>query len=146
MVNQSRYLLTLMFALFSVVAFGQNFKPDDERINKSGVGKLIFVTPGNAGCEAGEALAKKDIADDIPFLCLAGGIAPMAFMPTDSLFEQKYNVHYYEFGCSPADNTCMMSYNAKVFAHLQKLHGIYWWKTVRKDVIGFKEWKKSAKL
>ena len=39
-----------------------------------------------------------------------------------------------------------MAYNARIFRYLQRNHAKSWWKLIRKDVVGFEEWKKSAKL
>ena len=105
--------------------------------------KLIFATPANGRCEEAVRLAEKDIANKMPFLCLFGSIAPMVFMPSDSLFEAKFQVHYYEYGCSPAENVCMVTYNSRVFTYLSDRYGARWMKLVRKDAVGLKEWKKS---
>jgi hypothetical protein len=124
-------------------AFGQAGKLTDAEIGNAGPSKLIFATATNAGCDSAKALAEKDIANNLPFLCLSGGIAPMVFVPTDYQFEQKFQVHYYEFGCSPAENACMVSYNSRIFTYLSDKYGNQWLKLVRKDAVGLKEWKKS---
>ena len=39
-----------------------------------------------------------------------------------------------------------MAYNVRIFRYLQRNYAKAWWKSIRKDTVGFKEWKKSVKL
>jgi hypothetical protein len=38
-----------------------------------------------------------------------------------------------------------MAYNARIFRYLQRNYAKTWWESIRKDTVGFKEWKKSIK-
>ena len=53
-------------------------------------------------------------------------------------FEKKYNIEYYDFGCTPPNEECVIQYNKTIFANLDKKYGRKWRKEVRKDVIGLK--------
>lgn len=136
-------VITVVLGFISAKAFGQVVKLTEAEIGNAGPSKLIFATPTNARCEAAGQLAEKDIANNLPFICLAGGIAPMVIVPSDSQFEEKFQVHYYEYGCSPADSVCIVAYNSHVFTYLSDRYGTRWIKLVRKDAVGLKEWKKS---
>lgn len=137
-----RYVVaTAALSSASVLAFGQQPVLTDAQINAAGPSKLMFAAIGNEACDAASQLAEKDIANNLLFLCLSGGIAPIAIMPADKQFEQKFQVHYYEYGCSSPEQVCMVMYNKRVFAYLSGKYGNGWMKRVRKDVVGFKEWK-----
>ena len=112
----------------------------DEQLNNPGPSKLIFVTD----IKEAEKVAKLDIENGKPFLLLMGGIAP-TITSTDPLFEKKYGIHFYEFGCTGPENEIIIAYNKIIFEHLNKTHKNNWIKEVREDVIGFKEWKKNKK-
>ena len=139
-------IITVAFGFLSAGAFGQAVALTDAQIGNSGPSKLIFATLNNGRCEVAVQLAEKDIANKLPFLCLFGSIAPTVMVPSDFQFEQKFQVHYYEYGCSPAENVCMVAYNVRIFRYLQRNYAKAWWKSIRKDTVGFKEWKKSVKL
>lgn len=96
-----------------------------------------------AGCGAADSLAKVDIEKQLPFLLLSGGIAPVAYMPTDAVVEQKFQFHYYEFGCSSPEEACVLGYNQRIFAYLTSKYGKKWLKAVRPDVLGLKSWKSA---
>ena len=56
-------------------------------------------------------------------------------------FEDKYNIKFYEQGC--IGSNCAKEYNEIIFDYLFKKYGKKWTKQIRKDVIGFKNWKKQ---
>jgi hypothetical protein len=96
----------------------------------------VFVTTINEARE----LAKTDIENNMPFLLLRSGIAPVVFS-ADSAFESKYNVYYYEDGCTGPDYSLTEEYNFVVLDHLQKTYGKEWKRKIRKDVVGYKKWR-----
>ncbi|ALJ00736.1 FEKKY domain-containing protein [Rufibacter tibetensis] len=132
-----KYLfLAGLLILISFVGFGQSRKLTDADINNSGAIKLVFVTTVDEARE----LADKDIKNDVPFLLLRSGIAPVVYS-TDSTFERKYNVFYLEDGCTGPEYTLTEEYNFVILDHLQKAYGNDWKRKVRKDVMGYKNWR-----
>ena len=131
-------IITILLVVLSLVSFGQSKQLTDKDYNNSGAIKLIFVTT------IGEAqkLAQTDIDKGIPFLLLQSGIAPVIYT-TDSLFENKFKVYYYEKGCTGPDYEMMKAYNQTVFEFMDIEYGKKWRKSVRKDVIGLKKWKRK---
>ena len=131
-------LITLILTAQYLIAFGQTRVLTDADYNKSGAIKLTFVT------EISEAknLARQDIDKGTPFLLLQSGIAPVVYT-TDSIFENKFRVYYYEQGCTGPDNELMKAYNIEIFKYLDEQFGKKWRKSIRKDVIGFKKWKRK---
>ncbi|WP_221417950.1 hypothetical protein, partial [Fulvivirga kasyanovii] len=109
-----------------------------EQLNNSGPSKLTFVTDINKAAE----LAKLDIQNGIPFLLLKGGIAPTV-IGTDPEFEKKYEIYFYEYGCTGPEHEIIIAYNEMIFDFLTMKYGKEWLKEVRKDVIGLKNWKKK---
>ena len=87
-------------------------------------------------------LAQLDIDKGTPFLLLQSGIAPIVYT-TDSIFENKFRVYYSEQGCTGPDNELMKAYNIEIFKYLDEQFGKKWRKSIRKDVIGFKKWKRK---
>jgi hypothetical protein len=138
-----RFVWASLFTLLSTTAFGQ-LQPrlTDAELSTTGPAKLLFAAMV-AGCGVADSLAKTDIGRQQPFLLLAGGIAPLAYMPTDSLVEQKYRFRYYEYGCSPPEEACVLAYNQRVFAYLTATHGKRWLKAVRPDVVGLRAWRRT---
>jgi hypothetical protein len=98
---------------------------------------LTFVT------EISEAkdLAQQDVDKGTPFLLIQSGIAPVVYS-TDSIFENKFQVYFYEKGCTGPDNELMKAYNIEIFKCFDEEYGKKWRKSIRKDVIGFKKWKR----
>ena len=134
-------LSTGLLMLLSVAAFGQyQAKLSDAQLNAAGPSKMLFAAIVTT-CGVADSLAKADISHDMPFLLLAGGIAPVAYMPADALVEQKFQFHYYEYGCSSPEEECLLGYNQRVFAYLTDRYGKQWLKAVRQDIVGLKEWK-----
>lgn len=131
-------LITLILTVQCLIAFGQKRVLTDADYNNSGAIKLTFVT------DIAEAkdLAQQDIDKGTPFLLLQSGIAPVVYT-TDSIFENKFRVYYYEQGCTGPDTKLMKTYNVEIFKYLDEQFGKKWRKSIRRDVIGFKKWKRK---
>ncbi|HEX8348512.1 MAG TPA: hypothetical protein VF598_01000, partial [Hymenobacter sp.] len=126
-----------------LVAFGQESRAIDAQTSIPALTQLLFVPSVDCATQ-GSRLAEDDLAKGAPILLLQSGISPAVYT-ADNAFEQKFGVRYFDEGCSAPSRECMIAYNARVFKYLQRNYAKAWWKEVRKDVIGFKEWKKSAK-
>ncbi|RZA00621.1 MAG: carboxypeptidase regulatory-like domain-containing protein [Sphingobacteriaceae bacterium] len=87
------------------------------------------------GCEVNSEVAQEDIKNNTLKLLLAGGIAPVYYEGQEK-FEKKFNINYYEYGCTPPEMKCLRGYNKETFKHLDKKYGKRWRKEVRPDVIG----------
>ena len=146
-----KFIITFVIGFFALtlsaqtdeeetVIFSRIGELSDEQLNNSGASKLTFVTDEKEA----EKMARLDIQNGIPFLLLMGGIAP-TIIATDPQFEKKYEIYFYEFGCTGPENEILVAYNKIIFEHLNKTHGKDWIKEVRDDVIGFKEWKRNYK-
>lgn len=131
-------VLSLIFLATAVHVLAQAPQITTEQLNSSGASKLYFA----ADVERAQELAQEDIQRKLPFLLLRSGEAPVVYMQ-DSIFERKYQVFYYEYGCLAPDQEFMEAYNAVVFDHLEEHYGRKWKSTIRKDVVGLKSWKKE---
>lgn len=101
--------------------------------------KEIWVfLPGT--CSVNEQIANLEIKQGQPRLLLIGGIAPAIVVGQED-FENRFNVKYYDFGCTPPDLKCVTDYNKVVFNYLDNAYGTKWRKRVRKDVIGYSDGK-----
>jgi len=120
--------------------FGQNRELTDEEYNNSTAVKMTFVNPET--CEEINEWIKADFNNKNVYLFLQGGIAPVAYT-TDKEFENKYGIYFYDFGCVPPSERCVIEYNSRVFDYLTKEYGKKWKREIRNDVIGFKEWKRK---
>lgn len=121
--------------LLSLICWGQNPKLTNEQYNSSGAIKLIFVD----NIKQADSLAKLDINKGIPFLLLQSGISQVIYT-TDSIFEDKYKVYYFESGCTGAEEILASEYNKTIFEFLRSKYGRKWMREIRKDVIGYKKW------
>lgn len=133
-----KFITILPLLILSAFTYGQSKRLTDEQINKSGAKRLIFVE----NLRQAKDLAKADIADGIPFLLLASGISPKVFS-TDSQFEKDYNVNYLESGCTGPSEEFAVEYDKVIFGYLTEKNGKNWTRKIRKDVIGFKDFKKQ---
>lgn len=124
----------------SFSALGYDNKDTTVTIVNSNINNLIFSV--HTDCysfpEVNSEMALKDIKEGKPKLLLAGGIAPVVYT-TDNDFSNKYKVSFYDYGCSPARQECMLAYNTTIFNYLDKTYGTKWRKKVRQDVIGLKD-------
>ncbi|MDD5150861.1 MAG: hypothetical protein PHC28_10365 [Flavobacterium sp.] len=126
----------LIFLFLSNLAFGQSKKLSDEDINNSGASRINFIE----NCNEVEKLAEIDIKNETIILFLQSGEAPIIYYK-DETFKKKYNVFFYEQGC--IGSNCTKEYNKIIFNYLLNKYGKKWIKQIRKDVIGFKDWKKQ---
>ena len=134
----------LILIIFTLPCFAQGgSKIDrDQLVNESKVTHLVFAVSVNHATE----LSLTDISNGTPFLILQSGIAPTVY-PGDSAFEKSYNVNYYESGCTGAKLELVEQYNATVFNYLvENYPKTKWKKEMRKDVIGWKKWKRKIRF
>lgn len=121
-----------------VMCWGRICELTDKQLNKCGPIKLTFAkSPDEA-----EEFANEDIANGTIFLLLAGGISA-TIITTDAAFERKYDIYFNEFGCTGPEYELITAYNSVVFEHLTQQYGKRWYKEIRKDVVGLKDWKKK---
>lgn len=131
-------LLIGLFFIQTLFVFGQSRILTDEDYNNSGAIKLKFATTKSEAIE----LAKFDIEKGTPFILLQSGIAPVVYA-TDSVFENKFKVYYYEQGCVGPDYELMKEYNYVIFKYLADTYGKKWRSEIRKDAIGLRQWKRE---
>ncbi|PPK93683.1 hypothetical protein LY01_02466 [Nonlabens xylanidelens] len=86
--------------------------------------------------------AINDIKSNNTTLLLASGIAPVS-ISSDTDFEKKYNLSFYEYGCTPPEFKVILAYNNVMFDHMLKLYGTKWITEIREDIAGFKNWKEN---
>ena len=130
-------ILTILLLTVASLSFGQTGELPFDEYATSGAKKLIFESEISRAQE----LARNDIQRGIPFLLVQSGIAPRVYT-TDSLFENRFKVYYHELGCTGPDEELINAYNIEIFIFLDKMYGKEWRKSIRKDVIGFKSWKR----
>jgi len=134
---------TLFLALIYQNSSAQVKKITDILLNKSTFNKIRFEDP--ARCDSIEKWAKSDIDNQTVFLFIQSGIAPVLYK-ADSIFENKYGVYFADFGdVSIADESCIVKYDFLIFNYLTAKYSNRWTKEIRKDVIGFKDWKKKRR-
>lgn len=132
------YSILIILFIQTLLSFGQTRMISDKEYSSSGAINLMFATSKQEAVD----LANKDINQDLPFLFIQSGIAPIIY-ETDRLFENKYKAYYYEQGCTAPDLHLMIEYNKIIFQHLTIKYKKKWQNEIRKDVIGFKEWKRN---
>jgi hypothetical protein len=89
-------------------------------------------------------IAVQDIQERKAKLYIVGGVAPMIY-DDQAQFEERFGIKYFDTGCDATFEECMAQYNLTIFAELDRKFGKSWRKEVRKDVLGFKKWKKKRK-
>jgi len=127
--------INLILLILSNFCFSQT-NQFDESFKKSHLSIILMEND----CEKVVDLIKADIKNNSIFILLQGGIVPIRYSD-DSDFEKKYNILFYEQGC--VGSQCAEFYNFLIFDYLYKTYGKKWIKEIRKDAIGFKEWKKQ---
>ena len=131
-------IITILLLTGPILSFGQAQELTSDDYNNSGAIKLIFETE----ISRAQDLAKKDIEKGIPFLLIRSGVAPVVYT-TDSVFENRFKVYYYELGCTGPNYELMIAYNIEIFKFLDKEFGKEWRRSIRKDIIGFKKWERK---
>ena len=129
-----KFLVAFLF-IFNF-SFCQEQEEADYKYNNSGASKTIITD----NCSEVKNYAEADIENNNIFIFIQGGIAPVIYS-TDKDFENKYKIHFNDLGC--IGSKCAETYNHFIFDHLYKTFGKKWMKTIRKDTIGFKSWKKE---
>ncbi|PTR01089.1 hypothetical protein C8P68_101320 [Mucilaginibacter yixingensis] len=132
--------ITAMLLLIFQTVHSQSHQLSDDELNNSTFVKMAFADTAR-NCESMDEWFKKDVKKGTIFLFLQGGIVPAIYL-SDKKFEDKYNVHFEDFGCSAPDYQCITRYNIHAFQYLTNLYGKKWMKEIRKDVIGFSTWQK----
>ncbi|WP_439184153.1 carboxypeptidase-like regulatory domain-containing protein [Carboxylicivirga taeanensis] len=87
-----------------------------------------------ASCEYSKEQADNDWKNGMAKLLIIGSIAPIANTPEDKLFEKKYGVEFYDFGCTPPIDECIKLYNEGIFELLDKKFETNWRNKIRTDV------------
>jgi hypothetical protein len=87
-----------------------------------------------------EELALKEVAKDSARLLLVGSISPIGNSSEDFDFEKEFKINYFDFGCTPPCEECILLYNRAIFKHLDQKYGKSWRAEIRPNVIGFKEY------
>lgn len=113
--------------------FDTTFSLGAERVKE-----IWIFLPGP--CNVNAEIANLEIKQGQPRLLLIGGIVPAIVVGQED-FEKRFNIKYYDFGCTPPDRKCVTSYNKIVFNHLDQVYGKKWRKKVRRDVIGYSDEK-----
>lgn len=123
--KNKHYLMELFSFLYGKVII------EFETQNEDQLTKTFEVIPN---CDFDGETAKNEWKNKSAKLYLIGSISPIANSKNDKKFEKKYNIQYFDFGCTPAPSDCIKEYNEKIFELLDKKYGKEWRKVVRKDV------------
>jgi hypothetical protein len=86
------------------------------------------------------SMAHDDIHTGKAFLLLSSGLAPN-INSTDIIFENKYNVYYYDYGCVSPSSATIEAYNEVIFCHLTNNYGKGWMTEIRTDVPCIQNWE-----
>lgn len=116
-----------------VTSFGYNKIDTTLHLREQSNIELNFILP--VDCIFNKESAEEDIKSQTPKLLLIGGFAPISNSEEDYLFEKKYQVKYFDFGCNPDNLECVVDYNRRIFDYLDEIYGKSWRKKVRKDII-----------
>ncbi|TCD17641.1 hypothetical protein EZ456_22760 [Pedobacter psychrodurus] len=80
-------------------------------------------------------LANTDLKNGSVKFLIRGGIVSI-YVKGQELFEKKYAVDYYDFGCIMHANISIEDYNKVVASFMDRKYGRGWRKEVRKDIQG----------
>ncbi len=126
-------LISLIISVSNLV-LGQN----DTSPTSSSIGYWLILDSIN-DCST---IAIQDIQQSKAKLYIIGGIAPVIYHD-QAQFEERFGINYFDSGCDATFEECMTQYNLFVFDFLDKKYGNSWRGQVRKDVLGFKLWRRS---
>ncbi len=124
--KNKRYSLELMSFLYGKV----NMKFETQSDNQ-----IIKTFEVVANCDFDSETAKREWKNKSAKLYLIGSIAPIANSKNDKKFEKKYNLKYFDFGCTPAPLECIIEYNKEILKIIEMEYGEEWKKEIRKDVV-----------
>jgi hypothetical protein len=141
LMQKRHFVIIFLLAIICKSAHGQNRILTDDELNNSTVVKMNFADTIR-NCDAMDKWFNHDVKNNTIFLFLQSGIAPVVYTK-DKDFENKYKVYLEDFLCTAPDYKCVIRYNNDVFKYLTSIYGEKWIKQLRKDVIGFKEWKQQ---
>ena len=127
--------LKLIFILFCFINPKYLFAQNSEF---RGFEELGFITT----ISEAEELAKFDMRNGNVHLLLVSGINP-SFSKTDIQLTSNYNFKYEDFGCVAPKNEYIIAYNRIMLKNLCEKYGKGIFKKIRKDIIGFKIFKKE---
>ena len=82
-------------------------------------------------------LASADLKKGAVKFLIRGGIVSTR-VKGQEVFEKKYNIHYYDFGCVMPSNISIEDYNKIVANYMDRKYGKGWRKEVRKDIQGIR--------
>ncbi len=117
--------------IIKISVFG--YKDQEFKI-KTGKGILSKIFELKAECKYTKEQAEKDWKNGNPKLLIFGSIIPIGNSKADNKFEKKYNIKYFDFGCTPPIMECIKVYNERIFELMDKKYGKKWRKRVRSDV------------
>lgn len=83
---------------------------------------------------------KADVENGNVKLYILGGFVP-AITKEDRKFEEKYKVHFHDFGCTPPPLEDYKEYNLLAFGFLKEKYGDAWEKEIRQNILGWDVWK-----
>jgi hypothetical protein len=133
-------IFLLIFFAVGLSSFGQVDSLSDAQINLSGANRVEFAD----GDKEIQKLAKFDIENQTPFILLYGG--NRQFVSTsDEVFEKKYKIYFYNYGCLAPSEAVEKIYNTITFKFLVSKYGKEWMNQIRSDIPGLKEFKRSQK-
>jgi len=121
-----RYSLELKSFLYGKVSIEFETQSDNQ------IQKTFEVV---ANCDFDSETAKREWKNKSAKLYLIGSIAPIANSKNDKKFEKKYNLKYFDFGCTPAPFECIIEYNKEIMKLMELEYGEEWKKEIRKDVV-----------
>jgi hypothetical protein len=108
---------------------------------------LIFqIVQSQEPCSKGSRIPtplkqfRTDVENNNVRLYILGGFIP-AVTEADRKFEEKYKVHFHDFGCTPPPLDYYKEYNVLAFAYLKEKYGDAWQKEIRTNILGWDEWK-----
>ena len=119
---------TLKLTSFQFGSLTVTFRTENDTVVKK-----VFEIKAN--CDFDNETAKIEWKNKKAKLYLIGSIAPRANSKADKKFEKKYNIKYYDFGCTPAPTECIIEYNKEVLKLLEIEYGTEWKTKIRKDVV-----------
>jgi len=135
--EKTNYILEISVGNYDKLEYNYKFEWTKREKPKS------IVVSGK--CKINKNKAKQDWKNGEAKLYLFGGIAPIENSIKDNKFERKFKVQYIDFGCDTEIYECISEYNKYIFKNLDIKFGQKMRKLIRKDIIGFKEYKNDQK-
>ena len=140
---KAQSILAILFFL-NTCAIAQDSKPKIDSIflvsTVESTSKMSLLS--NEGCLHADQIAKDDIEKNKVKLLIVGGIAPKIYL-NQNIFEEKYNLKYFDYGDVAPGSHCLLLYNKTMFDYLMTKYGKKWLREIRPDVYGLQEWKKE---